>query len=326
MPLNELMKFHRKELQLSQEEFYSGIFLRKSATQFEVHNKHSLKITDIPTLLDRSELSLQELINYSPEEFTSEFDKDLSYYYQLADTFFKENNPKTKKEIECFYQKVLDNYMDSIKYMNLYFMMKYTLSDKIEKITPIDKPDLLDVKKKFKNYTKYTLFHYKILANICSAFSYEELKPLIDSMFPIDKNAPYSLKEAVIIFLENFIGKHMFEKNYDNVFLLLDMYRDLLLNMQSYKYKLNYTANKNIVLYLTTKNLSYLNKVVEYTELIEDVEGPEIAQQIRYNLHKLISNENDEQAEKFIGIINDSGEIFNYKNVPEKNYQEKRSD
>ncbi|EIA8080270.1 conjugal transfer protein TraA, partial [Enterococcus faecalis] len=55
-------------------------------------------------------------------------------------------------------------------------------------------------------------------------------------------------------------------------------------------------------------------------------EGPEIAQQIRYNLHKLISNENDEQAEKFIGIINDSGEIFNYKNVPEKNYQEKRSD
>ncbi|EGO5805230.1 conjugal transfer protein TraA, partial [Enterococcus faecalis] len=105
MPLNELMKFHRKELQLSQEEFYSGIFLRKSATQFEVHNKHSLKITDIPTLLDRSELSLQELINYSPEEFTSEFDKDLSYYYQLADTFFKENNPKTKKEIECFYQK-----------------------------------------------------------------------------------------------------------------------------------------------------------------------------------------------------------------------------
>ncbi len=34
--------------------------------------------------------------------------------------------------------------------MNLYFMMKLILSDKIDKISKIDYPDLLDVKKYFK--------------------------------------------------------------------------------------------------------------------------------------------------------------------------------
>ncbi|HDT7969835.1 TPA: MutR family transcriptional regulator, partial [Enterococcus faecalis] len=53
MHLNELMKIQRKSEKLSQAKFYEGIFQRNSASLFENHNEHFLKIADLPLLADR---------------------------------------------------------------------------------------------------------------------------------------------------------------------------------------------------------------------------------------------------------------------------------
>lgn len=49
-------------------------------------------------------------------------------------------------------------------------------------------------------------------------------------------------------------------------------------------------------LYVTTKNLKYLNKVVSYIDLLEDIEGVEIAEQVRTSLEHLLSQEGDEKV------------------------------
>lgn len=80
-------------------------------------------------------------------------------------------------------------------------------------------------------------------------------------------------------------------------------------------------------LYVTTKNLKYLNKVVSYIDLLEDIEGVEIAEQVRTSLEHLLSQEGDEKGKNFIGIVNEHGHIQTYeKSNYKKFFQEKRSD
>ncbi|MCZ0856304.1 hypothetical protein OCL90_14130, partial [Enterococcus faecalis] len=73
------------------------------------------------------------------------------------DNYAKTQDIELKKNLEELYSKVVSLHFTSLKYMNLYFMMKLILSDKIDKISKIDYPDLLDVKKIFQNFSKFTL-------------------------------------------------------------------------------------------------------------------------------------------------------------------------
>ncbi|HFZ4609014.1 conjugal transfer protein TraA [Enterococcus faecalis] len=327
MYLNELMKLCRKEFGENQEVFYKDIFSRRSASSFEIHNQHALQIKDIALLSDRSGLSFHELINYCKEDFASDFDKDLDYFRTTLDNYAKTQDIELKKNLEELYSKVVSLHFTSLKYMNLYFMMKLILSDKIDKISKIDYPDLLDVKKIFQNFSKFTLFHYKILANISSEFSFSELKPLYDELFPISENSTSELKEIAALCLNNILAGSFLEKRYEDILPILNIYNELLTHFPSYKYKINYIHNKNLYLYVTTKNLKYLNKVVSYIDLLEDIEGVEIAEQVRTSLEHLLSQEGDEKGKNFIGIVNEHGHIQTYeKSNYKKFFQEKRSD
>ncbi|EKZ0151051.1 conjugal transfer protein TraA, partial [Enterococcus faecalis] len=129
------MKLCRKEFGENQEEFYKDIFSRRSASSFEIHNQHALQIKDIALLSDRSGLSFHELINYCKEDFASDFDKDLDYFRTTLDNYAKTQDIELKKNLEELYSKVVSLHFTSLKYMNLYFMMKLILSDKIDKIS-----------------------------------------------------------------------------------------------------------------------------------------------------------------------------------------------
>ena len=168
MYLNELMKLCRKEFGENQEVFYKDIFSRRSASSFEIHNQHALQIKDIALLSDRSGLSFHELINYCKEDFASDFDKDLDYFRTTLDNYAKTQDIELKKNLEELYSKVVSLHFTSLKYMNLYFMMKLILSDKIDKISKIDYPDLLDVKKIFQNFIFYNIDIKKTITYILS--------------------------------------------------------------------------------------------------------------------------------------------------------------
>ena len=78
MFLYELFKEQRKLYNFTQEEFYEGIFKKRAASSFEVHNTHDLKVKDLPVLSDRSMMSILEIIHYAKEEFISPYDEDLN--------------------------------------------------------------------------------------------------------------------------------------------------------------------------------------------------------------------------------------------------------
>ncbi|MGC3121060.1 conjugal transfer protein TraA, partial [Enterococcus faecalis] len=81
---------------------------------FEIHNQHALQIKDKALLSDRSGLSFHELINYSKEDFASDFDKDLDYFRTTLDNYAKTQDIELKKNLEELYCKVVSLHFTSL--------------------------------------------------------------------------------------------------------------------------------------------------------------------------------------------------------------------
>ncbi|UYY10673.1 hypothetical protein OLL89_14380 (plasmid) [Enterococcus faecalis] len=144
MFLYELFKEQRKLYNFTQEEFYEGIFKKRAASSFEVHNTHDLKVKDLPVLSDRSMMSILEIIHYAKEEFISPYDEDLNSLFDI----FQNNTEKENKDyIYKLYKKSIELKEHSIIYWNLYLIIKIQCSEYDSRIVPTNSQDLSELKK-----------------------------------------------------------------------------------------------------------------------------------------------------------------------------------
>ena len=318
MHLNELMKIQRKSEKLSQAKFYEGIFQRNSASLFENHNEHFLKIADLPLLADRSNLTIPEIIRTCNEDFKSVFDKDLETYYFILSKIQQNPDSEYNHELYSLYQKSIHEKFTSLKYMNLYLLIKLQTSSLISEIIPVDKQDLADIKKMFSSSKRFVLYHYKILSNLCTIFPYSDLQTLIEQLFPLREDSDEQIKDTACLSLSNAIALSIFTKDYSSCFILLNHFETLLSNYTSYKYKLSFIASRNMLLYFTSGDIEHIMKVFSYVEILKQVESPEYVEQFHKNLQTIISKSDDEKAKQIFGVLDDDGQVLDPKNFDHK--------
>lgn len=295
MFLYELFKEQRKLYNFTQEEFYQGIFKKRAASSFEVHNTHDLKVKDLSILSDRSMLSILEIIHYAKEEFISPYDKDVNTLFAI----FQKNTEKENKDyIYKLYKKSIDQKEYSIIYWNLYLIIKIQCSEYDSRIVGVNSQDLAELKKMILTKQKFTLYDYKIVTNLSLVFSYKELQPFLKKLFPLDSNAPTVTSEAAYILLDNITTKLVQKRDFDNCTEVLNIYSDLLQNFPSYKYKLNYLITYNLVGYFLTNNMDSLNNSIKYVDLLGDLEHVEIAKFMKDNIYLMISKKNNDSLNK----------------------------
>ncbi|NSU29553.1 conjugal transfer protein TraA [Enterococcus faecalis] len=295
MFLYELFKEQRKLYNFTQEEFYEGIFKKRAASSFEVHNTHDLKVKDLPVLSDRSMMSILEIIHYAKEEFISPYDEDLNSLFDI----FQNNTEKENKDyIYKLYKKSIELKEHSIIYWNLYLIIKIQCSEYDSRIVPTDSQDLSELKKMILSKQKFTLYDYKIVTNLSLVFSYKELQPFLSSLFPLDSNAPTVTSEAAYYLLENITTKLVQNRDFESCTEVLNIYNDLLQKFPSYKYKLNYLITYNLVGYFFTNNMDSLNNSIKYVDLLGDLENVELAKLMKDNIYLMISKKNNGSMSK----------------------------
>lgn len=324
MLINEFLKQARTNLNLSQHSFYDDILSRSTAYKFE-NNNTSIKISSIPKLADRMDLTCEELLYYSSDSLKTEFDKTRDLFldkYSSLQTLKEEAEiEKTLQDIVEIYIQCIEKKADSLKYFNLYLLIKISCSEFTNRILEVDKADLLDLKKIYKTRKLYTSSDYKILANLITLpiFSIDDLQFMIDVLYPLSSNVPEELMYPAYLALTNITTKHIRNKDYDKARIATDNFEKQLEINPSYKFKLICMHDRALIDFLTDKinNSNKLTEALQIINLIDICESPSssIADRMKEATVSIIEKE-DTNKDIIAEIANTKSSIDYIQTVP----------
>ncbi|EPH72192.1 hypothetical protein D929_01986 [Enterococcus faecalis 02-MB-P-10] len=324
MLINEFLKDIRTTLGQSQKSFYKGVLSRSTVEKFE-KNVTSIKISSIPTLADCIDLSCEELLYYSSDSLKTEFDKLRDLFlekYSTLDTLTEEHEiQRTIQDIVSIYTQCIEPKYTSLKYFNLYLLIKIACSEFSDKILEVNKADLLDLKKIYKNRLVFTSSDYKVLANLITLpiFTLKDLDFMIKKLFPITNKVPEEVLYPAYLALSNITTKHIRNKNYTDARLAIDSFEEHLKINPSYKFKLTCMHDRALIDFLTDKinNSNRLTEALQIIDIIAICEPPTstIANRMKEALVSIIEKE-DNSKDIIAEIANTKNSIDYIKTIP----------
>ncbi|MBD9966463.1 XRE family transcriptional regulator [Enterococcus faecalis] len=324
MFINDFLKHTRTTLNLSQTTFYKDVLSRSTADKFE-KNKTSIKLSCIPILADRLDLTCEELLHYSSDTLYTDFDK-------LRDSFLskytKLQSSKEQSEIHEVIQDIIDIYIQclepkyySLKYFNLYLLIKISCSEFTDKILEVDKADLLDLKKIYKTRKLYTSSDYKVLANLITLplFTVDDLNFMFDVLYPLENNISEEILYPAYLALTNLTTKHIKNKDYNKAKLAINNFEKQLKVNPSYKFKLICLHDRALLDFLTDKinNSSKLTEALQIINIIDSCEpsSSSLADRMKEATVSIIEKE-DNTKDIIAAIANTKSSIDYMQTIP----------
>ncbi len=324
MFLNDFLKHTRTTLNLSQTTFYEDVLSRSTADKFE-KNKTSIKLSCIPILADRLDLTCEELLFYSSDTLYTDFDKIrdsfLNKYASLQSLEEKSEINEVIEDIIAIYMQCIEPKYYSLKYFNLYLLIKISCSEFTDKILEVDKADLLDLKKIYKTRKLYTSSDYKVLANLITLplFTVNDLNFMIDVLYPLENNVPEEILYPAYLALTNLTTKHIKSKDYNKAKLAIDNFEEQLKVNPSYKFKLICLHDRALLDFLTDKinNSSKLTEALQIIDIISTCEPQTstIADRMKEALVSIIEKE-DNSKDIIAEIANTKNSIDYLQTIP----------
>jgi hypothetical protein len=317
------LKHTRTTLNLSQTTFYEDVLSRSTADKFE-KNKTSIKLSCIPILADRLDLTCEELLFYSSDTLYTDFDKIrdsfLNKYASLQSLAEKSEINEVIEDIIAIYMQCIEPKYYSLKYFNLYLLIKISCSEFTDKILEVDKADLLDLKI-YKTRKLYTSSDYKVLANLITLplFTVNDLNFMIDVLYPLENNVPEEILYPAYLALTNLTTKHIKSKDYNKAKLAIDNFEEQLKVNPSYKFKLICLHDRALLDFLTDKinNSSKLTEALQIIDIISTCEPQTstIADRMKEALVSIIEKE-DNSKDIIAEIANKKNSIDYLQTIP----------
>ncbi|MGM0183316.1 hypothetical protein IGK74_002281 [Enterococcus sp. AZ150] len=313
MFLNQIIRTIRTKEKIPKTKTYKNTMSKSLYEHFEKGNEKSIKVAHVGIIAQNLNIPTQDLLHYSKASFKNEeeiyYDKVVEMVNQFVQTNKKEKKESLKKEINEHFKVSVKTRFDSCCMFSLYIFLKSISSNINLEISPPDQTDLIDIKKIIKSKTFYTSFEYKILSNLAIYFSFNDLKEIIEILYPLESNMPLGLIEASYISIENLLLTELRQEDLTNCFALMEILDKNLELYPSYQHRLIYLQFKELLEYLINLEPKHLFQCWNYIEIMSIADPNVNLKQQKEALYKIIEHRTGKEPNigGFLNVTKNNG-------------------
>jgi len=296
MLVSQFIRKIRSQNKIPKTKLYEGLMAKKTYEKFENHNDETkLRISQLPIIAERLNLSTRELIHYGMDSFKSNYEEIYDCFTPLFHSYVNAQDKLKKdqltEEIINLYNYSCSHKHDNICVYALYILIKSSMNAYSDLITVPDTTDLVDIKHLFKNKQFFSIYDYKMFGNLCIYFNYNDLESLINKLFPVPQSASAALIEAAFTSLENLILSEIQYSDMKNPIEILNLIQAELIVHPSYKHRLIYLQFSDLIKYLETLEPKYLFSTWNYIEIMAQADPQIVLENQKDALNQIIKTQ-----------------------------------
>ncbi|GGD04827.1 hypothetical protein [Enterococcus wangshanyuanii] len=264
MLINDTIKFFRTMKNIPS----SSMFPDHSKSYYSKleNGRSSIKINELNNVLNRLELTTSEFFFYFDDGFDGEFVnlfRDCSIHPE--DHMRKENLLKHYYSIEMAYSK-------NSKILAQYYSIKSHFLGKWPNIKSFSNTEKEHIINYLTEKSFYTYYDYVLFSNSIVYFDRRQTLDVTTRMLPIawESFRDHETKKYAYTAYINIITARIYNKEYDEAKLYIEMAEKEDIKSSNYFFKFSIQYLKNMILFIETEDLVYLNKIYNFISLVED--------------------------------------------------------
>ncbi|MGC6767853.1 helix-turn-helix domain-containing protein [Enterococcus sp. LJL51] len=303
MNIGDTLRFFRSKLNYTQKEMLSNHSDPSSYSRIE-NGKQAIRINELEQILDRLSVTTEEFLSFSSQDDEQQIFRELFYYCALH----LENKVKKKKLLD-YYELLKRNNTRSLRELSNYMGIKNYFHQRWEEVDPISDQEITLVFNYLIAKSYYIQYDFVLMSNTMHLFNSKQVDLLFNRVYPIkdeEKRDTTTKKFAYNVIL-NVISMKLYERDYNAAEKFILLAKKLDRSSKNYSYRMNLQYLNNLLNYLKTGDLAYINKVYQFINLLEDIGDNFHASQINAEVKVLIYDINDIKSSDYkVGLIKDN--------------------
>ncbi|MBO0474891.1 helix-turn-helix transcriptional regulator [Enterococcus ureasiticus] len=302
--INSLLRQVRLDTGLKQKEACAGVMDIPSYSRVE-SGKKKIDFDQMVSVLGNLSVSLEEFI---AAYVRPEIEENVRFYFSRL---VKElPSEKSYDDILELYKKLELSYPDlEFDELGVYFDIKGFFHKSNPKIiSPVNRQELTSIIDKIKRSKRRRFFgeDYRLIGHNIMNMEKDEILEILNIIFPLEDSifiTDQSKKFISLIFL-NTITPLLKAKEYESVKKLLDIAKDhYFLYADSYYYRLHLKYLENMYLFLTTNDLTHMEKVADFIKALEFIGDFGDAKLIREEIKGLLDGRGTDELSQHAIVI-----------------------
>jgi len=288
--INDLLRQVRIDTGLKQKEACDGVMDVPSYSRVE-SGKKKIDFEQIISVLGNLSVSLEEFVG---TYVRPEIEENVRIYFSRL--VGELPSDQAYEDILTLYKKLELSYPEiDFDELGVYFDIKtYFHKSNPKIISPVTRKELKYILEKIKRSKRKRLFNedYRLIAHTIMNMEKEEILELVDIIFPLDQSifrTDQAKKFLSLIFL-NTITPLLKAKEYVSVKKLIDIAKDhYFLYADSYYFRLHLKYLENMYLFLTTNDLSNMEKISDFVKALEFIGDKDDAETVREEIKDMLN-------------------------------------
>lgn len=288
MNIGDTLRFFRTKLKISQKDM-TPEYMDASAYSRIEGNVRSIKLDELQNIFEKTGIHSSEFFRFYDLDYRQTKFKELYIYCATH----LENKSKKNKLIDYYYKLKSNNHKNSTELSN-YIAIKNFFGphwDEVEEITQqeVDHIFSIIINKKF-----YLHHDYVLISNIVRLFSAKQTDLIVPRIIPIpfDKNRNIETKKFAHNTLINIISLKLYAMDHSGAEKYIKLAKKQNKLETDYNFKLNLQYLNNLLQYLMTGEMVYIERVHDFIHILEDIGDDLHADQVKKEV-KILTHDKD---------------------------------
>ncbi|MCB5955986.1 helix-turn-helix domain-containing protein [Enterococcus sp. CWB-B31] len=275
--IGETLRFFRTHLGLKQKEMLSEYTDGSVYSRIETDTR-PLKLDELLDILDVGSINAHEFVTFS------HLDKEQRLFRKLLSEAVQNLSHKQKKEsLISYYNKLSNLGYRNIRETSNLISIKLSFSEHWEEIDAVDQEE---VDKMFHYLMERKIllqYDYVLLSNLMFKFSGKQKRLIVERAFPVKyyEKRDYITLNFSCNALTNVVISCLYNKEFEDAKRYLETCDKQEKTIFNFQFHLEVKYLKNLLAYLETGNINYLQKIHSFIAVLEDSGYLEQAENIR---------------------------------------------
>ncbi|WP_340689684.1 helix-turn-helix transcriptional regulator [Enterococcus ureilyticus] len=275
--IGDTLRFFRTKLKLSQKEM-TPEFIDASAYSRIESNSRSIKIDELQSIFKKTGINSNEFFRFFDLDDEQTNFKELYFYCGSH----LENNSKKKKLLD-YYEKLKNTEHKNAAQLSNYVAIKNYFASRWEEVEEISQAEADDIFNDLMNRSFYLQHDYILISNIVRLFSAKQIDLIVPRIIPIpfEKDRNIDTKRYAYNTLINIISLKLYAMDHDGAAKYIKLAKKQNKLETDYNFKLNLQYLNNLLQYLTTGEMVYIERVHDFIHILEDIGEDMHAEQVK---------------------------------------------
>lgn len=277
MNIGDTLRFFRTKLKLSQKDMTPD-YMDSSAYSRIESNTRSIKIDELQNIFRKTGIGSSEFFYFF--DLDNELTKFKELYFYCGSHL--DNKSKKLKMINYYEQlKNIEN-KNSVQLSN-YIAIKNYFGSRWEEIEEISQDEADGIFELLFNKSFYLQHDYILISNIVRFFSPKQVDLIVPKIIPIpfEKNRNPETKKYAHNTLINIISLKLYLMDHDGAAKYIKLAKKQNKLETDYNFKLNLQYLNNLLQYLVTGDMVYIERVHDFIHILEDIGEDLHAEQVK---------------------------------------------